>query len=68
MNKLSVDRQAQIIKVLCEGNSIRATARITDSAINTVVKLLRNVGAAPAMAAGIGTHIWTVEEIVKLIN
>jgi len=46
MNKLSLDRQAKIIKVLCEGNSIRSTARITDSAINTVVKLLREVGAA----------------------
>lgn len=46
MNKLSLDRQAQIIKVLCEGNSIRSTARITGTAINTVVKLLREVGAA----------------------
>ncbi len=46
MNKLSMDHQTQIIKVLCEGNSIRATARITDTAINTVVKLLRKVGAA----------------------
>ena len=46
MNRLSIDRQAQIIKVLCEGNSIRSTARITDSSINTVVKLLREVGAA----------------------
>src|SRR4030042_4043740 len=46
MNKLSLDRQAQIIRALCEGNSIRATARITDTAINTVVKLLRDVGRA----------------------
>lgn len=46
MNKLSINRQAQIIKVLCEGNSIRSTARITNTAINTVVKLLREVGAA----------------------
>ena len=46
MNKLSIERQAQIIKVLCEGNSIRSTARITDSSVNTVVKLLRAVGAA----------------------
>jgi IS1 family transposase len=46
MNRLSLDRQAQIIKVLCEGNSIRSTARITDTAINTVVKLLRDVGLA----------------------
>jgi IS1 family transposase len=48
MNKLSIERQTQIIKVLCEGNSIRATARITDSAINTVVKLLKEVGLACA--------------------
>src|SRR3989304_3561291 len=46
MNKLNLERQAKIIKVLCEGNSIRSTARITDTAINTVVKLLRDVGAA----------------------
>ncbi len=46
MNKLSVDRQSQIVKALCEGNSIRSTARITDTAINTVVKLLKDVGAA----------------------
>ena len=46
MNKLSLERQAQIIRVLCEGNSIRSTARITDSAINTVVKLLKDVGDA----------------------
>lgn len=46
MNKLSIERQAQIIKVLCEGNSIRSTARITNSSINTVVKLLQQVGAA----------------------
>lgn len=46
MNKLSPDRQAQIIKVLCEGNSLRSTARIAGVSINTVVKLLRDVGAA----------------------
>lgn len=45
MNKLNLERKAQVIKVLCEGNSIRSTARITGTAINTVVKLLREVGA-----------------------
>jgi len=44
MNKLDLEKQAQIIKVLCEGNSIRSTSRITETAINTVVKLLREVG------------------------
>jgi IS1 family transposase len=46
MNKLNLEKQAQIIKVLCEGNSIRSTARITGTAINTVVKLLKDVGSA----------------------
>ena len=46
MNKLSLDRQAKVVKALCEGNSIRATARMTDVAINTVVKLLRGLGSA----------------------
>jgi IS1 family transposase len=46
MNKLNLDRQAQIIKVLCEGNSIRSTARITGTAVNTVIKLLKEVGVA----------------------
>lgn len=46
MNRLSINRQAQVIKVLCEGNSIRSTARITGASINTVVKLLTAAGAA----------------------
>ncbi|MFC1869897.1 IS1 family transposase [Chloroflexota bacterium] len=48
MNKLSIERQAQVIKVLCEGNSIRSTARITDTAINTVINILRRTGDACA--------------------
>lgn len=45
MNKLNIDRQSQIVKALCEGNSIRSTARMTGVAINTVVKLLRDLGS-----------------------
>ena len=44
MNRLSIDRRARIIGCLVEGNSLRATARMTDTAINTVVKLLVDVG------------------------
>ncbi len=43
MNKVSLERKAQVIRVLCEGNSIRSTARITAAAINTVVRLLREL-------------------------
>lgn len=46
INKLRIEKQAQIIRVLCEGNSIRSTVRITDSSINTVVKLVKDVGNA----------------------
>jgi IS1 family transposase len=46
MNKLSAERRAQIVRALCEGNSIRSTARMTGAAINTVVSLLVDLGGA----------------------
>lgn len=46
MNKVSIEKRAKIISCLVEGNSIRATARITGAAINTVVKLLIDAGSA----------------------
>jgi len=39
MNKLTHDKRVQIINLLVEGNSMRATARIADVAFNTVAKL-----------------------------
>lgn len=46
MNKLSRDKQAQIIAALVEGNSLRATARMCDVAFNTVLKLVPEIGEA----------------------
>jgi IS1 family transposase len=46
MNKLSIKQRAQILQALVEGNSIRATVRMTGAAKNTVVKLLADVGSA----------------------
>lgn len=46
MNKLSIEKRAQILNLLVEGNSMRATSRIADVSINTVTKLLEDVGAA----------------------
>ena len=46
MNQLSPERRVQILHALCEGNSIRNTARMTGSALNTVAKLLTEIGAA----------------------
>ena len=48
MNKLSKERQARVIAALVEGNSIRATCRITETAKGTVMRLLKNVGMACA--------------------
>ncbi len=46
MNRLSTERQAQVVNCLVEGMSIRATVRVTGVAKNTVVKLLADLGAA----------------------
>ena len=46
MNKLSPAKQAAVVAALVEGNSIRATVRMTGVAKNTVVKLLVELGAA----------------------
>ena len=48
MNKLDIKTRARILACLVEGNSIRATVRMTGAAKNTVVKLLADVGAACA--------------------
>jgi IS1 family transposase len=48
VNKLSRDKRCQIIASLVEGNSIRATCRMTDTAKGTVLKLLRDVGTVCA--------------------
>ena len=48
MNKLSLEKRTQIISALVEGNSIRATCRMTGAAKGTVLRLLRDIGAACA--------------------
>src|SRR5580692_9005875 len=46
MNKLTTESRVRVICCLVEGNSIRATVRLTGIAKNTVVKLLAEVGRA----------------------
>ncbi|HEV2232792.1 MAG TPA: IS1 family transposase [Terriglobia bacterium] len=48
MNRLSREKQAQIIAALVEGNSIRATARMMNVSKDTVVKLQVETGFASA--------------------
>jgi IS1 family transposase len=48
MNRLSTTDRARIVSVLVEGNSLRATARITGFARMTIEKLLVDLGGACA--------------------
>jgi IS1 family transposase len=45
MNRLSREKQVQVLKSLIEGNSIRATVRLTGAAKDTVTKLLVAAGS-----------------------
>ncbi len=46
VNRLSTEQRARIVGCLVEGNSIRATVRMTGAAKNTVTKLLLDLGSA----------------------
>lgn len=46
MNRLPLEKRVQIINQLTEGTSLRATSRLADVSINTVTKLLIEVGTA----------------------
>jgi IS1 family transposase len=46
MNRLSITDRAKLIGMLVEGNSLRSITRMADVSINTVTKLLVDVGAA----------------------
>src|ERR1700690_96512 len=46
MNKLDNAKRNQVVAALVEGNSIRATVRMTGVAKNTIAKLLVELGSA----------------------
>lgn len=46
MNRLPIEARAKILHRLVEGNSMRATSRLCNASINTVTKLLLEVGMA----------------------
>jgi IS1 family transposase len=48
MNRMSIAKRAQILGFLVEGMSLRAASRLADCSINTVTKLLVDVGTACA--------------------
>jgi hypothetical protein len=52
MNLLPMEKQIQIVSALVAGNSVRSTARMV----------------TPALEAGIAYHVWTIEEVVGLLQ
>jgi hypothetical protein len=48
MNRLDLQARAQILHMLVEGNSLRATSRMADVAYNSVSKLVSDAGQACA--------------------
>lgn len=46
MNRLTPEKRAHILHLLCEGSSIRSITRLTGASKNTVAKLLADVGCA----------------------
>lgn len=73
MNRLDSKSRAQIIRAICEGNSIRATSRMCGCAINTVVKLVLEVGEAAATwhsdnVLNLGSLVVQVDEIWSFVG
>ncbi|HLE63626.1 MAG TPA: IS1 family transposase [Pyrinomonadaceae bacterium] len=48
MNRLPIAKRKAILGMLVEGNSLRATSRLCDVSINTLTKLLVDLGSASA--------------------
>src|SRR5712691_7100053 len=48
MNRLSIEKRAALLGMLVEGSSLGATSRLGDVSINTVTKLLVDLGGACA--------------------
>ena len=48
MNRLPIEKRVQIVTMLVEGMSMRSVSRVADVSINTVSKLLADVGVACA--------------------
>jgi len=63
MNKLPIAKKVQIINCLVEGMSLRATSRLVDCSINTVTKLLVDVGTACQMYHDETVHSLTSKRV-----
>src|ERR1035437_11065568 len=46
MNRITIEKRVQVISALVEGNSLRSVVRTTGVAMNTIQKLLADLGQA----------------------
>lgn len=73
MNKLPAETRARVLHLLCEGQSIRATVRLTGVSKNTIAKLLVTAGQA-CMAYQDRTLVnltgnrWEVDELWSFVG
>ena len=72
MNQLSLNKRAEIINCLVEGMSLRATSRISGCSINTVSKLLVDVGKAcqkfhDTYVVGVNSKVVQCDEIWSFV-
>jgi IS1 family transposase len=63
MNRLPVEQRERVISALVEGNSIRATCRMTGVAKNTVTKLLVDMGTACSVHMDMAMRDLTCERV-----
>ena len=65
MNRLPVAKRVQILSLLCEGTSMRAVSRLCDVSINTVTKLLVDLGTALVSA---GLIVSILKGLIELMT
>lgn len=82
MNRLSKEEQIRVVACLVEGNSLRATTRMKGTHRSAIQKLLvalhfmhynfarihQTLRCTPAMEARVSNHVWSLEEIVNLLD
>ena len=84
MNKLPHAKRVQILSMLCEGSSMRSITRVADVSIKKVeshcdalalfyvfynfVRIHKTLKCTPAMAAGVTDKLWSMDDIIALID
>lgn len=66
MNRLTNAERAQIVAALVEGNSLRSVSRMTGVSINTVTKLLVDLGSREK--SGLGSNGVCIRRSLRVVD